>query len=932
MTGTINKMILYKKFKKNHFFLRTLCAFIISFIAISSFAETNKPTSLLLHIFDSSTLSDLEFVSVSLKNDKNEYFALTDEKGQVNIKGVVFGNYQLSLSYIGYKTEKNTITLTKDIVYEVALEPDQTLLDAVVVTASESKKMTASSKIDIKAMQHLQPSSFTDLLELLPGGMSKDPQLNQANLIKLREVGNSDSKYDISSLGTSFVVDGIPIATAAEMQYTSGNTSNVPQIVGKGVDMRTISTDQIESVEIVRGIPSVEYGDLTSGLVNIKRKRGKSPWEARFKADGFSKLVYLGKGFYIKNKDISINTGIDLLNAKADPRNPYLNYKRFTASSRIQRILKKETYDLQWNVNLDYIGSFDNKKSDPEISLSNDYYKSEYNKIGLSNSLEWEMKNNSFFKSFEINGSINYQADQINESRLIQPNRASFIPEGDLVGEHDAIFLPSKYTSDLLVDGKPVDIFLKAIGRFNIKTGKILNDIKVGTDWKFDKNYGEGQVYDVSKPPGQQITTRPRAYKNIPATQILSAFAEDAIGIPIQNNLLKILAGIRVQSLLGLNSEFKMANQVYFDPRLNAQWSFPGFTINNRKAEITLTGGIGWHTKFPILLQLYPDPYYYDFVQLNYYHTNPDYRRINIMTYKNEHHNYKLTPARNKKWEIGIDFNINRNKLNINYFYENLSSGFRSTTSWNQYIYKKYDYSVINPNTLTVPPTLEEMPYSNQTVLQTYSGMNNGTELLKQGIEYQFMSQRISCIKTKVTVNGAWFSSTYKNSTPIAKQTTVVLNSKELQYIGIYDSDDGYVREQFNSNFMFDTYIPEIGFEFSTSVQTMWFTSNKQEQKPLIPSHYVDIDGKIYPYTESDMKDSELQWLNLSSNSFFYNERVPIALNVNFKASKDFNKKIRLSVFVNRLLDYLPDYTTNNGAVIKRISNPYFGMELNLKL
>ncbi len=34
--------------------------------------------------------------------------------------------------------------------------------------------------------------------------------------------------------------------------------------------MRSISTDDIESVEVVRGIPSAEYGNLTSGMINYK--------------------------------------------------------------------------------------------------------------------------------------------------------------------------------------------------------------------------------------------------------------------------------------------------------------------------------------------------------------------------------------------------------------------------------------------------------------------------------------------------------------------------------------------------------------------------------------------------------------------------------------------------------------------------------------
>lgn len=61
--------------------------------------------------------------------------------------------------------------------------------------------MTSSSIIDRKAMEHLQPSSFSDLLELLPGGRSADPALNQVNPIRLREAGegSSSSDYDVAS-------------------------------------------------------------------------------------------------------------------------------------------------------------------------------------------------------------------------------------------------------------------------------------------------------------------------------------------------------------------------------------------------------------------------------------------------------------------------------------------------------------------------------------------------------------------------------------------------------------------------------------------------------------------------------------------------------------------------------------------------------------
>ncbi len=93
----------------------------------------------------------------------------------------------------------------------------------VVVTARVSKGPVTSSVIGRDAMKHLQPNSLADLMELLPGGYAKDPNMGEANTINLRETGTmgaygsatKNNNYSISSLGTQFVVDGVPISTDA---------------------------------------------------------------------------------------------------------------------------------------------------------------------------------------------------------------------------------------------------------------------------------------------------------------------------------------------------------------------------------------------------------------------------------------------------------------------------------------------------------------------------------------------------------------------------------------------------------------------------------------------------------------------------------------------------------------------------------------------
>ena len=203
---------------------------------------------------------------------KGKPIAVTDAEGCFTIPNND-DTKQIRITYIGYKI----LTTAPVRNGRYLLEAEISRLGEVVVTAQESRGLTSASTIGKHAMEHLQPSSFADLLELLPGGRAETPSLSTPNVIHIREAASGGSQYMTSSLGTQFMVDGAPISTNANMQYVSGawdSESTYRDFTNAGVDMRSLSTDDIEKVEIVRGIASVEYGDLTSGLVKIERKKG----------------------------------------------------------------------------------------------------------------------------------------------------------------------------------------------------------------------------------------------------------------------------------------------------------------------------------------------------------------------------------------------------------------------------------------------------------------------------------------------------------------------------------------------------------------------------------------------------------------------------------------------------------------------------------
>ena len=870
----------------------------------------------------------IEIISADGKDNR---YIITDESGNFNMSLIV-GEYKIIISYVGFKTQSMTKLLNKDENIVIKLKKSHLVVEDIVVTASEKRGLTASSIINKKAMEHLQPSSFSDILELLPGGMSSDPILNKVNSIRLRQAGSGGSNYDISSLGTAFIVDGIPLSGDANMQsIRSGvQVNDNRDITSKGIDMRSISTDNIESVEIIRGIPSVMYGDLTSGVVKISRKEGATKMQTRFKADQFSKLIYAGKGFGVGEKgNTNINISADYLNSKSDPRDSYETYKRITTSAKL--VSKKYYTDsrLEYRSSLDYSGSFDNKKFDPDIDERNDEFSSSFNKMSIGNSIKYMSEKESILRSIELKTSFSMQFDKLQQTKDIYLQSPSTAPNSTEEGEHEGVFLPNKYLSHLTIDGKPINGFVSLNSNIGFDKLGLSHRMNIGMDYRIDKNIGEGQLYDATRPPSAKMRGRPRAYNDIPAIQKISFYVEDKISHQFDKNKLTLLAGVRSSTMIGMDERYNLNNKIYLDPRVNIQWKRSNISIFGYNSEISFGGGYGVHTKMPTLAHLYPEKNYYDYESLNYYHNNSDYRKLYLTTFIIDPTNYNLDAAVNRKWEVRGDISINGNHLSVTYFREKMNSGFRPMLSYRATEYKKYDTSGIDHSSITASPNPNDLPYNSEKTLTTYSQTENGSSLHKEGIEFQFSSKRIRTINTRVTINGAYFKTTYSNSGSMLYDSNVVVNGKKLQYIGIYDLKDGSIKEQFNTNIMLDTYISKLGLTFSTSLQCMFFTNSSTLPKNRVPYAYIDVNGDVHAYKDSDKTDYELQWLVLDENSTI-NTRVPIAAMVNFKANKHFGENINISLFVNKIIDYLPDYEIHNNTIRRSVS-PYFGMEMNLK-
>lgn len=822
-------------------------------------------------------------------------------------------------------------------------EMSQTL-NEVVVTASEQKSLSSTSVIGHDAMKHLQPTNVGELMELLPGGIAKDPNLTDVNTIQLRETGTIgatgtstvNTNYMTNSLGTLFVVDGAPINTDADLQYTNGAASTagtgVKGIANSGVDMRSISTDDIESVEVIRGIPSVEYGNLTSGVMNIKRIRRPTRLTARFKADDKSQLISVGKGFAIDSaQNYIMNIDGGFLNAYSDITNPLDNYKRANASIRLTARSSTEHTDWTFTPAIDYTGTFDNSKTDPDLSYGGiNTFLSNYNKIGASIGTQVQSYGVKFFKSANFNAGLTQEFDYLERQLLVSPTRAGIAPSTTEPDEYDAYLLFKPYVSQYAVDGKPFTAFAKASANFEFNTKAVYNFVKAGIEWNMSKNFGKGPLYDMSHPlSASGWGARPRAYNLIPALHTIGFYVQDQFTAHIGRHTIDVRAGVRATGIMGLDKAYSMAGKLYWDPRLNVQWTLPYFSVS---------AGIGTTTRMPTVNHLYPDPVYIDIIQLGYYsQSHPEeYSRYNIISYCQNVTNYNIAPARNLKWEIRADFEMNGNRLWVSFFNEKMTSGFRQANNFNVYEYKKYDTSVIEDSKLTSKPDLSKIPYTIVRKLDGYSYVTNGSEQDKIGVEFEFTSVRIKPICTSIRFSGAWFRSTYRNSQPMYTPVSAVIDNTALSdmYVGLYVVDDGRVNEQLSTNLLLDTQIPKWGLIFTTSMQAMWYVSTQRLFQDGRPTHYLSYkDGMLHEFTDKDVEDNPVlkQLIRNINPASFERYTVPPAVYFNFKATKKIGKWFTLSMFVNKVLNITPDFT-RNGILIRRSVSPYFGMELTIKI
>ena len=193
--------------------------------------------------------SAVELAVVSLNKS---IWATTDKDGNYTVSNLKKGKYEYQVSFVGYKDLSGTVEISNNTILNFTLQTLSLELNSVTVTA-EREDMGSKSVINEEAVRHLQPKSVSDLLQLVPGNLAKNPNLNELSQATVREIEPSAG----ASLGTSVIVDGTPLSNDANLQaiastrYGSASGTQTDGMsdqttAGGGTDLRTVSAGVVQ--------------------------------------------------------------------------------------------------------------------------------------------------------------------------------------------------------------------------------------------------------------------------------------------------------------------------------------------------------------------------------------------------------------------------------------------------------------------------------------------------------------------------------------------------------------------------------------------------------------------------------------------------------------------------------------------------------------
>lgn len=903
-------------------------AFFISGLCSALFAQTDKAT--VEGVVRDSDGKPLSFATMFIAELGTE--VSTDLEGKFRFTGTKGTEYTLNVSYLNHVDKEVKVKAGSPEPLVIVLEEQSYELAEVVVMADYKKNQGSTAVINQQALEHIQPTSVADVLSLIPGGLFRESSATGFNRISLRQSGSDDN----TSLGMAVVMDGIP-------QDNDGFRASIPGLstdeysdrlgMNRGIDLKTLSTDHIRKIEIVKGISSAKLGNLSSGVIQTTSKIGITPAQLRMKVDPLTKLIYLGKGFRISPKMGYLHTGIDYTSVYDDRRDPMSKYSRLTGQVTYNNSVDVGDKTLFLFFKLSEVYTLNQAKEDELTQDYNESFRNKYSRTGAS--FKAQMYDlGKIVDNVEFIASADYTYDLIDRNRLVQTGTPLPSPLATEEGESEGIYLPSTYYSPFQIENKPLSLLTQLNAESLFETRSFRHKVIYGLSWKRTKNYGEGVMVDMTRPPypGNNEYVRPVPNRSIPALSVGAAYAEEQLKHSNRWFDFELNAGVRFTQMFNLDTKYTELRKLQVEPRINAALSFNIDLAGGKSLRNMFRFGFGQENKLPTLDYIYPDRVYKDMIVLNAY-TKQDDPFNHLITYTKIYDvtNNSLRPNRNTKYEAGWDVEYEGYSLSLTFFKEHSDRGFESVAEYSPVRYTRY----VDP--IDGQPIVGRRPEKEDYVADPYATfvdmdiVRNSMKVEKKGLEYLLRFPKIIPLSTTVEINGAYYDTRYSSGAPLQYHPAFRDDDRPQPYVGIYRRQDITRQRIFNTNLWFNTNIPRYKMIFTTFFQFIWLNEEMRINGDEYPSAYFDTDGRMHTVDDrilQSIKDGHTVWRHYHIYKEDFSETLPVSLTVNFKVTKEFSRMIRASFFVNNILDINPLYKNRYNQNVRVWQKSFFGAEM----
>jgi TonB-linked SusC/RagA family outer membrane protein len=229
-------------------------------------------------VIDDDTNAPLGGVSIKIKVGGKVLGAFTGKDGSYEIRNVPAGTYEITASYIGFKTRTSKVTVTEgaEATVDFKMQLDLLLLEEAVVIGygtKQKKDVTgAVSRVNASEISNLPVPSLDQALQGKAAGMqvitANGATPGAAVTVRIRGVGSISSASE-----PLYVVDGIPV--------TAGDFSGMSGAAGNGYNgnaLVDLNPQDIESIDVLKDAAATAiYGARgANGVVIITTKRGQA--------------------------------------------------------------------------------------------------------------------------------------------------------------------------------------------------------------------------------------------------------------------------------------------------------------------------------------------------------------------------------------------------------------------------------------------------------------------------------------------------------------------------------------------------------------------------------------------------------------------------------------------------------------------------------